>query len=389
MITWLRYAAELSLVTGGTALLLLDPEPVSRQILVSIFAALAMLAWLAELALIAALHMGRVSPRYAPTSAAAVVLLVVLTFAFTTLPHLALALGQSPETHYTALAQAEGRYSIWLRLFTMQVVLIGQGGYMRYVPRSFLAQIISGAVIKLTFLAKALVFSMVVRIVVAGSREARASGEAVRIHTAGGPLVAWRFVGYNAALFLVSLPLVLTMRSADANEPLAPRVLFVVVAVVANVVALVEIVLAFHRLFGRRHEHDRPSVPKIALQLVFYAHAFWAALMTTVLFDAARAWSFVLFDDPTPFKLWWRMWFVSAVAFGPGGTSLIIPRRVWIEVVFAWVNALWIVVLLLLLNVAASMTGITASEPRAPRKAKVDDNDDIIEMDATTLWSGQ
>ena len=386
MIASLRYAAEIVIVAGGTALLLIDPEPVSRQILVSVLAALAMLVWLVELALIVALHMGRASPRYGPTSALAVVLLVVLTFVVTTMPHLAVALGDTPETHYTALAQAEGRYSIWLRLFTMQILLIGQGGYMRYLPVSFLAQIVSGAVIKLTFVAKALVLAMIVRLVVSGAREARASGEAVRIHTGGGsPLVEWRFVAYNVVLFLVSLPLVLTMRRTDANDPIVPRVLFIVAAVVANVVAVGELALSFHRLFGRRHVHDRPSVPKIALQLVFYAHAFWAVLMITVLFDAAGAWTLVLADDPSPFKLWWRMWFVSAVAFGPGGVSLIIPRRLWIEVVFAWVNTLWIFVLILLLNVAASMTGITSTAKAKKEKS----GDPTHEMEDTTLWSGQ
>ena len=366
-----RYAVELVLIGGAVALLLLVPDTTARQVTVSVVAALAMLTWLIELALIVAVHLGRATSKYTPVSPAALVLLFALTILVTSLPHLALALVPSPENHYTALAQAEGVYSVWLRLVLMQILLLGQGGYMRYLPISFIAQIISGAVIKLAFVAKALVFVMVVRQVLS-------KAEAARIRVRPGPLVKWRFAIYNVVLFVVELILVVTMgNKADSNNPMPPRVIFIAVAVLANVLALLEITLSMHRLFGKRHEHPRPTLSAVWDQLVFYVHVLWAAVMTTVLFDADGSWTLLLSDDPSPFKLWWRMWFVSAVALGPGGTSLIIPRRLWIEVIFAYMTVVWYFVLVLLTNVAASMTGATASRPR----------DDKTEE--STLWSGQ
>ena len=371
MNAWSRYAIQLALATGGAALLLAIPDQVARQVTVSVLAAVCMLLWLAELSLILALHIGLVPMRWGPTSPLSIVLLIFLTFAATTLPHLALALSSRPEQYYTALQPVGNVYSRWLRMALMQIMLIGQGGYMRYIPVSLVSQSLSAAVITLAFLGKAVVLAMIVRLVLSGARKARATARRI---VSSPPLVRHRFVVYNVALFLLSLPLVATMGAADGNRPAAPRVLFAVLAVVANLVAVLEAALSMHRLFSRDHVHERPLVPRIAAQLLFYAQASWAALMTTVLFDSPRAWTLVLNDIGNGFALWWRMLFVTVVALGPGGVSLIIPRRVWIECVLAGVTALWLLVLVLLLNVAISMTGVGSNE----KKQKDDDDDPLV-----------
>lgn len=358
MHAWSRYAVQLALAVAGTALLLAIPNHVARQVTVSVLAAVCVVLWLAELAVILALHIGLIPMRWAPTSALSIVLLVFLTIAVTALPHLALALGSRPELYYTALEPVASVWSRWLRMTLMQIMLIGQGGYMRYVPVSLLSQCLSAAIIVLGFVAKVVVLAMTVRLVLSGTRKASATA----VHTTGW--VRHRFVAYNVALFLLSLPLVATMGAANDNHPVAPRVLFAVLAAAANVVAVGEAVLAMHRLFSREHVHERPLVPRIAAQLLFYAQASWAALMTTVLFDAQRAWTLVLTDIGSAFALWWRMLFVTVVALGPGGVSAIIPRRLWIECVLAAVTTLWLFVLVLLLNVAISMTGVLSKKNR-------------------------